>query len=85
MCIRDSTEGGVPVCENGNYFLMDHGQIIRSITATEYSQFQAVEVRFFTGPLMLLSLASVIGTLVVYPKLAQKIQNQRKESFRANT
>ena len=38
------TEGGVPVCENGNYFLMDHGQIIRSITATEYSQFQAVEV-----------------------------------------
>lgn len=63
------TEGGSPINEDGNYILMDHGQVIRSITAIEYARFQAVEVRLFTALLMWLSLISVTGALVAYPKL----------------
>ena len=43
------TEGGNPTFENGKYLLMEHGKLIREITAAEYSAFKVNEVRGFSG------------------------------------
>jgi hypothetical protein len=44
-----NTDGGSPVAENGRYLLMEHGKLIREITATEFAAFKANEVRGFSG------------------------------------
>lgn len=44
-----NTGGGSPVAENGRYLLMEHGKLIREITATEFAAFKANEVRGFSG------------------------------------
>jgi len=43
------TEGGNPSIVDGKFVLMDHGSLIRELTAIEYSTFRANEVRGFSG------------------------------------
>lgn len=43
------TEGGNPSVVDGKFVLMNHGTLIRELTAVEYSAFQANEVRGFSG------------------------------------
>ncbi|WP_109127373.1 hypothetical protein [Dyella sp. C11] len=43
------TDGGNPVFEDGKYLLMQHGKLIREITASEFAAFQANELRGFSG------------------------------------
>lgn len=43
------TDGGNPVTENGRYLLMEHGKLIREITAAQFAAFKANEVRGFSG------------------------------------
>lgn len=43
------TEGGNPSVVDGKFVLMNHGTLIRELTAVEYSAFKANEVRGFSG------------------------------------
>jgi hypothetical protein len=43
------TEGGSPAIQDGKYLLLNHGSLIRELTAAEYSAFQANVVRGFSG------------------------------------
>jgi hypothetical protein len=43
------TEGGSPTMRDGKYLLLNHGKLIRELTASEYSAFQANVVRGFSG------------------------------------
>jgi hypothetical protein len=43
------TEGGSPLIRDGKFVLQSHGQLIREITASEYSAFKANEIRGFSG------------------------------------
>jgi hypothetical protein len=43
------TEGGNPSIVDGKFVLMNHGTLIRELTAVEYSTFKANEVRGFSG------------------------------------
>ena len=43
------TEGGNPSVVDGKFVLMNHGTLVRELTAVEYSTFKANEVRGFSG------------------------------------
>jgi len=43
------TQGGSPTVQDGKYLLLNHGKLIREITAGEYAAFKANEVRGFSG------------------------------------
>jgi hypothetical protein len=43
------SEGGSPGMEDGKYVLLNHGTLIRELTAAEYVRFQANIVRGFSG------------------------------------
>ena len=43
------TEGGNPSISGGKYVLLSHGRLIRELTATEYTAFEANVVRGFSG------------------------------------
>jgi hypothetical protein len=43
------SEGGGPSIQNGKYVLLNHGTLIRELTASEYVRFQANIVRGFSG------------------------------------
>ena len=43
------SEGGSPAIKNGRYVLLNHGRLIREISAPEYTDFRANEVRGFSG------------------------------------
>ena len=46
------TEGGNPSIVDGKFVLMNHGALIRELSAAEYSTFKANEVRGFSGHLL---------------------------------
>jgi hypothetical protein len=62
-------QSGSPSIENGKYFLMSHGTVIREITKEEYRRFQAYEVRGFSGHWIAFSIIPMTYFLVVSPKL----------------
>lgn len=43
------TEGGSPTIRDGQYLLLEHGKLIRELTASEYRALQTNEVRGFSG------------------------------------
>jgi hypothetical protein len=43
------TEGGSPTIRDGKYLLLEHGKLIREITASEYTAFQVNALRGFSG------------------------------------
>lgn len=43
------TEGGNPSIEDGKFVLMNHGTLVRELSAAEYSSFKANVVRGFSG------------------------------------
>src|SRR4249919_420781 len=43
------TDGGSPAIRDGKYLLLDHGRVIREISAAEYSSFKVNEARGFSG------------------------------------
>jgi hypothetical protein len=49
MVFISGTEGGSPTIQDGKYLLLDHGKLIREITAGEYAAFRANQVRGFSG------------------------------------
>jgi hypothetical protein len=42
-------EGGSPTIRDGQYLLLEHGKLIRELTASEYRALQTNEVRGFSG------------------------------------
>lgn len=44
-----SSQIGTPDIQNGHYVLQEHGQLIKTITETEYHHYKANEVRGFSG------------------------------------
>lgn len=47
--------GGSPAEDNGRYYLSNHGNYIRELTEDEYHQYQAYEVRGFSGHWLIFS------------------------------
>ncbi|MEM5317597.1 hypothetical protein [Paraburkholderia sp. JHI869] len=43
------TEGGNPAVQDGRYVLLNHGKLIRHLTASEFTAFKANELRGFSG------------------------------------
>lgn len=41
--------GGNPVLQQGKYLLMNHGKLIREVTASEYAALRTNELRGFSG------------------------------------
>jgi hypothetical protein len=52
MLFAVGTGGGSPAIRDGKYLLLDHGKVIREISASEYSAFKLNEVRGSTGHLI---------------------------------
>ncbi|MGH8107418.1 MAG: hypothetical protein ACREO1_01695 [Arenimonas sp.] len=49
MLFIAGTQGGNPAIEDGQYVLLNHGTLIRHLSAEEYAAFQANSVRGFSG------------------------------------
>ncbi len=60
--------GGSPEEADGQYYLQDHGRVVRQLTKTEYRQFLAYEVRGFSGHLMVFSFFPLVYFTVIEPK-----------------
>lgn len=43
---------GLPVINNGQYVLSHHGQVIKTLTLSEYQHYQANEIKALTGHLL---------------------------------
>jgi hypothetical protein len=60
-------EGGAPGNEGNHYYLHIHGKKVRDLTADQFHQMEAYEVRGFSGHWMLFYLISAVFFLYVSP------------------
>ena len=60
-------EGGGPAERDGQYYLQNHGKVIRQLDREEFDRFRAYEIRAFSGGWMLFTVIPATFLLYVYP------------------
>ena len=67
-----SMEFGGPQIENGKYFLMNHGKIIRPLTESEFHKMKSFELRLFSWGWVIFSYIPTLFFTFVYPATLKK-------------
>jgi hypothetical protein len=62
------TDGGVPAIEQGQYVLKNHGKLLRSLTASEYTTYRTNEICGFSGLWLLLYFVSFAYFMWIAPR-----------------
>ena len=63
---------GSPTEDNGRYYLNSHGSYTQELTQEEYYQYQAYEVRLFSGHWMFFSFFPFVYFLFIDKKIDKK-------------
>ena len=66
---------GSPNEDNGIYYLSDHGRYVRELTKEEYFQYQAYEVRGFSGHWMVLSFIPLVYFVFIHDRIRTSPSN----------
>lgn len=76
------THGATPMASSKSFYLSRDGQYMRVISQQEYQSLRTLNIRAWSAGLLLFSVASFIGTNLVYPTIAHETYTASKKWVR---
>lgn len=79
---ENRTHGATPTAGPRSFYLSRNGEYVRALSQQEYQLLQALNIRAWSAGLLLISVASFVGTNLVYPTIAHETYTASKKWVR---